>query len=152
MKCTAGTVYSNTTKTCDDCPIGFYRGQRDTKCEECPSGKTTETVGSTSSSECIGKTALPHKCHSSVTAVSQQCQSSATAVSQRCHSSVTRVSAHSHSFKCYMKNISNYSVALFQLRNTGKISFSLLLLHTRIYYKLLCEPTAPIASNRQKSS
>ncbi|KAI0238725.1 hypothetical protein LSAT2_010524, partial [Lamellibrachia satsuma] len=60
VKCTAGTIYSNTTKTCDDCPIGFYRRSTDTKCEECPSGKTTETFGSTSSSECIDSCTAGH--------------------------------------------------------------------------------------------
>ena len=102
MKCTAGTVYSITTKTCDDCPIGFYRGQTDTKCEACPPGKTTETVGSTSSSECIGKTVLPHKTYSNVTAVSHQCCKSVSSQPQ---------------LQMLQEDISNYSVAVFQFRN-----------------------------------
>ena len=57
VKCTVGTVYNSGTKTCDDCPIGSYRGRTDTQCKDCPSGKTTETAGSTSNTDCIGKVA-----------------------------------------------------------------------------------------------
>ncbi|KAK2185256.1 hypothetical protein NP493_241g04006 [Ridgeia piscesae] len=74
VKCTVGTFYNNSTKTCDDCPIGYYKEEEeaDKKCKECPKGNTTETAGSVSSSDCIGKTLMLQQCIW-VTAMSQQC-------------------------------------------------------------------------------
>ena len=58
VKCTAGTVYNSTTRTCDVCPFGSYKGRTDMTCVICPSGETTESVGSTSRSDCIGMSGL----------------------------------------------------------------------------------------------
>ena len=89
VKCTVGTFYNNSTKTCDDCPIGSYKEEEeaDKKCTECPEGNTTETAGSVSSSDCIGKTLVSQQCYSSVSG-SQQCHSSVSGT-QQCHSSVS---------------------------------------------------------------
>ncbi|KAK2142521.1 hypothetical protein NP493_4852g00002 [Ridgeia piscesae] len=105
VKCTVGTFYNNSTKTCDDCPIGYYKEEEeaDKKCKECPKGNTTETAGSVSSSDCIGKTLMLQQCIW-VTAMSQQCiwvtvgsqqciwvteGHSSVSGSQQCHSSVS---------------------------------------------------------------
>ncbi|XP_076444633.1 uncharacterized protein LOC143282756 isoform X2 [Babylonia areolata] len=53
VECREGTYYNNVTKTCDFCPIGQYQPQSNqTVCIPCDGGTITETVGSTSPSQC----------------------------------------------------------------------------------------------------
>lgn len=46
---------NNVTGTCEPCPVGFYKGPSNDRCQKCPPNKTTFTNGSISRDECIGE-------------------------------------------------------------------------------------------------
>lgn len=53
--CDDGKQSNNVTGTCEPCPVGFYKGPSNDRCQKCPPNKTTFTNGSVSLDECIGK-------------------------------------------------------------------------------------------------
>ncbi|KAI0225294.1 hypothetical protein LSAT2_023853, partial [Lamellibrachia satsuma] len=51
--CPSGRELDETTGDCDFCPRGFYKDQaQHFNCQQCPSGLTTKSTGSTSASDC----------------------------------------------------------------------------------------------------
>ncbi|XP_067672504.1 uncharacterized protein [Haliotis asinina] len=53
--CLPGTYFNRTVSRCVDCPINTYQDTASTfACKSCPSLKFTRTVGSRSSSDCVG--------------------------------------------------------------------------------------------------
>ncbi|XP_065921135.1 uncharacterized protein [Magallana gigas] len=51
--CDDGKQSNNVTGTCEPCPVGFYKGPSNDRCQKCPPNKTTFTNGSVSLDECI---------------------------------------------------------------------------------------------------
>ncbi|XP_062611525.1 uncharacterized protein LOC134273339 [Saccostrea cucullata] len=53
VKCGPGNFFNNVTSVCDDCPVGTYQDLDDqSSCKPCTQGSNTQTVASTSATDC----------------------------------------------------------------------------------------------------
>ncbi len=65
IACPAGKgsiAYASTPNDCSYCAKGYYATGDGTGCKACPTGQTTNSVGATSSSQCVGNTATQISC------------------------------------------------------------------------------------------
>ena len=53
--CSVGSYYEILSKTCEQCPLGYYQNDGgQLSCKSCPNGQTTTQKGATSSDQCKG--------------------------------------------------------------------------------------------------
>lgn len=72
-KCSAGTFAKAGATSCSTCPKGTYSSDGASECTPCPTGQTTNSTGSTSSSDCHPITCEVANCSLCETGMSNSC-------------------------------------------------------------------------------